>query len=274
VHQLITIPFSHYNEKARWALQRFGVPFRERAYMPVLHFAPVMIATRFGRHGKADRVSTRFSTPVFVSDEGERICDSSEIVRWVCDRHADAETTLVPNDECLAIEAELCAQLGPHARRVGYGLNFGDPKLAVELARRLVGPTQAFVFRVLRRPIVAAIYRNLRVDPERVERSIDVVRRVFAELGDRLGGRRFLVGDRFTVADMAFATMAAPALMPTRAEGYAGDLPGPDELAPRAAALARELRATAAGRHAMRLFAEERHVVVPGARAQAYGGPA
>ena len=261
VHTLITIPFSHYNEKARWALQRFCVSFRERPYMPVLHFAPVMIATHFGRYGKSDSASTRFSTPLLITEDGERLCDSSEIVRWVCDRYADADTTLIPNDECLAIERELGESLGPHTRRVAYGLNFGDRRVGAELARRLVGPTQAFVWRMLQRPLVASIYKALEIDPERVERSIDVVRSVFAELGDRIGAREYLVCDRFTVADMAFATMAAPAIMPTQAEGYGGDLPELDELPPRAAEFARELRATTAGRYALRIFAKERHVV-------------
>ncbi|HET6584008.1 MAG TPA: glutathione S-transferase family protein [Nannocystaceae bacterium] len=262
MHTLITIPFSHYNEKARWALQRFGVPFRERAYMPVLHFAPVMIATRFGRDGKADRASTRFSTPLLVTDEGERICDSTDIVRWVCDRYADADTTLVPDDEVLQVERELGEKLGPHARRVAYGLNFSDRKVGATLARRLVGPTQAFVWRVMQPVFLKGIFRALQVDPARVDRSIDVVRSLFAEFGDRIAGRRYLVGDRFTVADLAFAALAAPAIMPTRAEGYAGDLPELDQLPPRAAALARELRATTAGRYALRIFAEERRVVL------------
>lgn len=262
MHTLITIPFSHYNEKARWALQRFGVPFRERAYMPVLHFAPVMIATRFGRDGKSDRASTRFSTPLLITEDGARITDSSDIVRWVCDRHADADTTLVPNDEVLQIERELGEKLGPHSRRIGYGLNFGNRKLGAEMARRLVGPTQAFVWRMTQGAILKGIFRALQVDPVRVDRSIDVVRSVFAEFGDRIAGRRYLVGDRFTVADLAFAALAAPAIMPSRAEGYAGNLPALDELPPRAADLARELRATTAGRYALRMFAEERQVVV------------
>lgn len=262
MHTLITIPFSHYNEKARWALQRFGVPFRERAYMPMFHFAPVMFATRFGRYGRSDGTSTRFSTPLLVTDEGERICDSSEIVQWVCDRFATPETTLLPSDEAVAYERELGETLGPHARRVAYGLNFSDPTIGAELARRLVGPAQAMAWRVVQRPVLRGIFRALRIDGPRIERSIDVVREQFAAIGDRLAGRRHLVGDRFTIADLAFAAMAAPAIMPTRAEGYMGDLPPLERLPPRAAELARELRATAAGRFALRMFAEERHVVL------------
>jgi len=33
-HRLITLAFSHYNEKARWALDRYAVPYREEPHMP------------------------------------------------------------------------------------------------------------------------------------------------------------------------------------------------------------------------------------------------
>lgn len=34
MHDLYTIPFSHYCEAARWALQVGGIPFKEWAYHP------------------------------------------------------------------------------------------------------------------------------------------------------------------------------------------------------------------------------------------------
>ena len=38
--RLITIPFSHYCEKARWALDYCGVPYTEDAHLPGLHIRP------------------------------------------------------------------------------------------------------------------------------------------------------------------------------------------------------------------------------------------
>ena len=39
--ELITIPISHYCEKARWALDRAGIPYRERAHLQAIHWFAV-----------------------------------------------------------------------------------------------------------------------------------------------------------------------------------------------------------------------------------------
>jgi glutathione S-transferase len=36
-NRLVTIPISHYCEKARWALDRAGVPYREEAHIQAVH---------------------------------------------------------------------------------------------------------------------------------------------------------------------------------------------------------------------------------------------
>jgi glutathione S-transferase len=262
VHTLLTIPFSHYNEKARWALDRFGVQYRERKYMPMLHVPAVAVATRFGKHGGSDKVSTRFSTPVLITTDGERLCDSHDIVRWVDDTHATPETTLFPTPHAEAIERELGEGLGPHARRVAYGLGMGKASAFSDLARNNVGWVQWRTTQIFGPFMVGMIARGLRIDPPRVEKSIDAVRKVFDDIGRRLEGRRYLDGDRFSVADLAFACLSAAVLVPTRSEGFGAALPERSELTPRAAALADELRATAAGQYAMRLFRDDRGAVV------------
>ena len=35
MNTLLTIHFSHYCDKARWALERAGLPFREAAHLPI-----------------------------------------------------------------------------------------------------------------------------------------------------------------------------------------------------------------------------------------------
>ena len=68
-------------------------------------------------------------------------------------------------------------------------------------------------------------------------------------------GRRYLCGDAFTAADLAFAALAAPALVPPE---YGVALPQPDELPPDMTAGVRAFRAHPAGAFASRLFREER----------------
>ena len=86
--KLIAIPFSHYCEKARWALDHFGVDYEQVSYLPMLHIPGVMWQTRL-RLGQSEKTSTPMSTPIVVTDEGEVIHDSAKIVRWLCAKYSD-----------------------------------------------------------------------------------------------------------------------------------------------------------------------------------------
>ncbi len=66
---LITIPFSHYCEKARWALDWCGVPYVERACLPGLHL----------RHTR--RIGGR-TVPALIRGDGSAHVDSTDILRW------------------------------------------------------------------------------------------------------------------------------------------------------------------------------------------------
>ncbi len=259
VHTLITIPFSHYNERARWGLQRFGIPFRERAYMPGFHVIPVLLATHFGRDGRADGASTKVSTPVLATEDGLRLCDSGDIVAWACQQRGDS--TMIPNEEVRTLSRELSESLGAHTRRVGYGISF-DGRAAATIARTTVGPAQALAWRALQPIVVRGIHRGLGVFPARVERSIARVREIFAQMSSRLADHAYLVGDGFTLADLTFAALCVPVILPTRDEGYHGGLPGVDAASPRGSAFAHELRATPAGQHVLRMYAKHRNEVV------------
>lgn len=256
MHRLITIRVSHFNEKARWALDRFDVPYREEPYMPLLHAAPVLLATR-GK-GHADAVSTRLSTPVLVTDEGQVLCDSKHIVAWVSDRYATPETTLYPTDEAAALERQFGEGLGPDTRRIAYLHGLPDADFLERAARSNVGPAQARLFIAARKPIAAVLARALRVTPRGGERSLARVRALYADISARIEGRRHLVGDRFSAADLAFAALSAPVLLPSQEEGFGAVLPTLDEAPEGWARVARELRDTAAGDYALRMFREER----------------
>jgi len=44
--RLVTIPISHYCEKARWALERAGVPYREERHVQGVHILASRLAGR------------------------------------------------------------------------------------------------------------------------------------------------------------------------------------------------------------------------------------
>jgi glutathione S-transferase len=259
MYELTSIAFSHYVEKARWALDRFAVPYRDHRYLPVLHFAAVYRVHR-GQHGRADKASTRFSTPVLKTPTGQLLCDSAEIVRYVSDHFAPEGQDLYPSPEIAALERHLHDVLGPHTRRCAYGVLFDDPPLLRELVRRNVDRLQAGVFNLAQPLVVAAMRRGLSVTDAQVERSIAKVRREMQAISERLAdGRPYLVGTRFSAADLAFACMAAPVVFPAE---YGAWLPPPESLPAPARELCTELRATPAGAHALRMFREERRRVL------------
>lgn len=265
LHRLITIPFSHFNEKARWALDRYRVPFEEKAYMPGMHVLGLLpVALRFGL-ARADRFSTPFATPVMVTDDGLCIRDSSSIARYVSDRYARPGEDLYPTADVVELDAHFCRTIGPDARRVAYQ-HLGSVEQMRRVADLNVGARQARWFKRLVPVLRPALVNKLKVTPERAARSLDELRREMDAASRRIEGRRWLSGDRFTAADLSLACMAAPVLLPSRAEGYGGVFPPPDELPAALRALREEMRATPAGQHALRMFREERRPVTsPGA---------
>ena len=74
--RLITIPISHYCEKARWALERAGIPYREERHVQGVH-------QFFAR-----RAGGKLTVPVLVTPAGA-IGESAEILDWV-DRRTPA----------------------------------------------------------------------------------------------------------------------------------------------------------------------------------------
>ncbi len=243
--RLIAIPFSHYCEKARWALDRRGIAFVEEGHLPVFHT-------------RATRPVGGRSTPVLVVDGGPTLRDSTDILHFADDVGTRGERLFPVGDaDVSALEDRFDEVLGPHVRRLGYFFLL-DHRPAIEALiasanaplreRRLAGSAIPLVKFLLR--------RGLKISPAGAARSRSRIEEVFAEVEQRLGdGRRFLAGDRFTAADLTFAALAAPLLMPPHYER---------RLIPLAAtgwAFVAEVdtwRRTRAGQFALRLFEQER----------------
>lgn len=259
--RLITIAFSHYNEKARWILDRYRVPYVEERYLPVFHFAPVMRATWRQGGGRGDRVSTRFSTPLVVTETGERICDSSDIARWVCER-SGATAEMYGDDEVTELEQRFHDKLGPHTRRAAYYYILADQRACLQLSERNVGARQSRWLRGIF-PVWRGFLRNrLGIDARGFERSRSAVLRELDAVSERLSGREYLCGDRFTMADLSFACMISPAIAPTPDDGYGAYLPALDEMQPEPRAMVSEFREHPAGQFALKLFRQHRREVV------------
>jgi glutathione S-transferase len=238
--RLITIPISHYCEKARWALERADIPYREEPHLQAIHWAHVWRAGR-GR-----------TAPVLVTENGP-LTESSDILHWV---DARSDLRLYPDPEVGALERHFDDELGPHGRRWMYHRIFDRADLVREYAVTGVPRWERAVLPPFLPLARRLINRYLDVDDTTAAESRARVRAVFDEVGERLGdGRRYLVGDSFTAADLTFAALAASVLVPSR---YGVPLPPLERLPEPFAGEVRALREHPAGAFALRLYDQER----------------
>ena len=97
----------------------------------------------------------------------------------------------------------------------------------------------------------------LRLTAARAASSLERAREVIRAVDERLSdGRRYLVGNRFSLSDMAFAVAAAPLVLP---DEYGGPLPSLAEMPPAMKDAIAEMRAHAAGQFALRIYREHRN---------------
>jgi glutathione S-transferase len=245
--KLITIPISHFCEKARWALDRAGIEFEERAHLQVLHWLP------------ARRAGGGTTVPVLVC--GEIVLkESADILAWA-DAHAPEALRLYPDDPeqvaaIRALERDFDERLGPQGRLWLYDNMRGRRALVRKYAATGVPAWQRLGLPIAYGTVAKIIDRHFAITPESAAQAISDVRDTFDEVGERLAdGRPYLMGERFTAADLTFSALSAAVLSPP---GYGVPLPQPDELPPAMGAVARELREHPAGQHALRMFREER----------------
>jgi glutathione S-transferase len=206
-HTLITIPFSHFCEKGRWALDAAGVGYREEGHSPVLHRRAVR------------RAGGRGSVPVLVLEDGRVLDDSPLIVRFADDAAPQGRKLLPPagplRDEALALERHFDEDFAPDVRRFVYFYVLTHRQVALTQFRRDVPALEARIATIFFPAMRLFMKRFMNVTEQASLASRDRMRRVFDEVGRRLGdGRPFLLGDRFGAADITFAALAAPMVVP------------------------------------------------------------
>ena len=244
MRRLLTIPISHFCEKARWALERAGLEYREERHVQGVNR---IVSRRAGGHG---------TLPVLFCVAGVLV--ESEAVLRYADVHVAPERRLFPDDlpELTAFCRELDAGLGPDGRRMIYAHMLPRKEL---MHRYHDAGVPAWEDRMMRWlfPVVARWgAHELGVRPDTLERDRPKVQAVFDAVGELLAdGRPYLFGERFTAADLTFAALAAALVLPPV---YGTLLPQPGELPEPVAREVLAFREHPAGAFALRMFATER----------------
>jgi glutathione S-transferase len=218
------IRISHYSEKARWALDHKGVDHSRREPLPGMHI-PIALWLTGGAHP---------TFPVLELD-GRRIGDSTAVIAALEERYP--EPPLYPEDlaeraRALELEEFFDEEAGPHMRRVVFHELINEPELFAELAAanapgalaKSKGLAGAYARTYTSIRWGAKDEAGAQLGKEKIAAAVD---RLDAELEQN--GGEYLVGDRFSVADLTAAAILYPLVRP--AEGpLAPDTPAPPAL--------------------------------------------
>jgi glutathione S-transferase len=271
---LIAIPVSHYCEKIRWALTRSEIPFVEERHMPPFHrFATrrvgrkTELVTEAEHHlSPINRFVSRFvggqSVPVLITETGI-LTNSEEILKYV-DAIASDRLKLYPTDSENRQQVENLVEtfdslLAPAVRQWFYFYTFNRTQLIQTLWCQGVPWFERIFFPIVFRWMRSNVFQMYTINVESTAAAHESICKIFEMVESLLtDGRTYLVGDRFSAADLTFATLAAAVVMPI---GYGVKFPGLNELPSQMVANIKVFRETIAGKFVLSLYQEHKRKV-------------
>jgi glutathione S-transferase len=209
---------SHFNEKARWALDFKRVPHIRHSLIPGFH-VPVI-----------KRMTGKTHVPVLKLN-GAAISDSSKIIEAL--ERAYPEPALYPADpderrRALELQDYFDEELGPYIRRWIFYVILPYPQFvraafvshaspAAQLAQRAMSPLIGVIMR-----------RQMNINPATAEIARNKTLAAMDRLEHELQASGYMVADGFTVADLTAAALLSPLVRPPEFPyKAAGPLPEP-----------------------------------------------
>jgi len=203
---------SHYCEKARWALDYYGIAHHPQHVMAGQHRR---IAKRLG--------AARGSVP-FLQTGDQVICGSSAIIDWAeAHRTANAPSLAGSDPEQVrAIERRLDDIAGVHVRRFYYSDALTtDPKSVRPIFSNGLPFWQRIAVTMAWPKIVSMMKQGMDLGPAQGLESRAILADELAWLDGLLAdGRPFLTGSEFTRADLTAAALLAPMVGPKEHPAY------------------------------------------------------
>ena len=214
--KLYQFPLSHFCEKARWALDFKGLEYEKVNIVPGPHFKVLK------------KLGFENSTVPLIIDDEKTVQGSSEIITYLDEKYP--EKLLTPKDENLKQEALdwesfVDEEIGPHIRRCFYYILLKYKSTVVSyLSYNCAWHSKillTFIFPILKKKMTESMSINLGTNEESKIKLHDALNQLSGYLSDR----KFLVGDSFTRADLAAASLVAPAFRPQKYGFHPKDTP-------------------------------------------------
>jgi glutathione S-transferase len=246
VPTLITFPPSLDSEFSRFLLTHYGIERREERHVIFISSAITLARAGTVRFPVLFNNSLRLNTVHKLIDHFEpRAAAERRLVPPRTDLTAlRADWKLFHSELNTATTVLAYYHLLPHRDIMVEPLSQGAPAMEVKAVEHGYP-----VFKAL----LGAL---LRLSPARADSMLATIRSCLQRVDDRVAdGRRYLLGDRFTLSDMAFAIAAAPVVWPDQ---YGGAVPALADTPPELQAVVRECRARPSGELALRIYRDHR----------------
>ena len=209
---LYQFPISHYCEKIRWALDYKRLDYRVVNLLPGFHVST------------AKKLARRSCLPILTHDD-KTVQNSSDIISYLDETFS--EHPLTPADEkqkqeSLDWERFADKELGPFVRRVCYHTLLEHPALVVPLFT-VNGPWYGpWVLRPLFPSLSKKMRKLMNINAASAQQGQEHLTQALDKVHQHLQGKTYFVGDQFSRADLAVASLLAPLCRPA---GYGLDWP-------------------------------------------------
>jgi glutathione S-transferase len=203
---------SHYCEKARWALDHFGIAYE------LLHVMP-------GRNRPlAKTLGLKSGSLPYLQLGDSAIGGSSAILDWAEAHRQPGAAGLTPDDSAAAaIEQRLDSIIGVHVRRCYYSdALLTNPKSVRPIFARDLPFMQKWMVRVAWSKIVPLMIKGMDLGEQQGAESFQILAAELDWLDGLLAdGRRYMAGAAFSRVDITAASLLAPLVTPAQHPTYA-----------------------------------------------------
>ncbi len=215
--KLYQFAISHYCEKIRWALDHKGLSYQTINLLPGSHIKLIK-----GMTGST-------SVPVLVHDD-KVVQNSADIIDYLDDAFPERPLTpLDPHQRQMVREWErrLDKVAGPAVRCYCYHYLLQRPKLVAPMLAAQTPFYNRYLLRLGFSRVEELMRSWMKINERTARTAQQTIEDILSELAAAYQKSEFLVGDRFTRADLTAAALFAPLFQP---QAYPVPWPAPNRL--------------------------------------------
>ncbi len=220
--ELFQFAVSHYNEKARWALDFKKVPHIRHSLLPGPHMRTVK------------RLSGQTLIPVLRHGE-KVVAGSAAIVEYLERTFADPAkhpklypTNAKTRDAALAIQRRFDEEIGSPVRLAAFGSLLTNAGYAARYFTMNKRGAKYALYRAMFPGARILIRKSYQMTPENLAKGCQILEEALDYVAETSAKTGYLVGDGFTIADLTAAALLTPAVDAPET-GYPKNLPGGEE---------------------------------------------